>query len=375
MIYLDNNATTAPDSNVLNSITEEICNWYGNASSLHHYGQMARDSIDKSRASVASMLGAKSSNIFFTSGGTEANALALSGRVVYCSAVEHSSVLSMADEGAAIIRVNKDGTIDLNHLELILKGNIGMPICVAAMFANNETGIILDPLLQISALKDKYDFFYHIDAVQAVGKGISLDVDLLRADSLSISAHKFHGLKGCGALYVRNPSSITSLWSGGSQELGLRPGTENQIGILSIGSMCDKIVNNAFYAERIAGISRLRDLLESELSTICEVNGSDVARICNTSSLSIDSITDIELFADTLSELGVYVSGRAACYSGMPEPSKVLKAMFGPNHPKLENTLRVSLSVNTTATDVELAVEMIKFARENFMKENGANND
>lgn len=370
MIYLDNNSTTEPDNNMLNAVIDVAKNWYGNPSSPHYYGQVAKETIEQSRESVAKILGAAPNQIVFTSGGTEANNLALHDKLVICSAVEHHSVTHII-KSLDVCGVNTDGTLNLDMLESLLKKHSDKKVCVSVMYANNETGVILDPLAQIKNLKQKYDFIYHIDAVQALGKGVSINVDNLGADLLSISGHKIHALKGIGALYIRNSESILPLFYGGSQEYGRRPGTENQIGIASLGCMCDKINNNVFYQNRISNMAILRDDLEKRLADIATVNGNVNHRVVNTSSLSIDSIDDLDLFIEILSNMGVYVSGKSACSTGLPEPSETLKAMFGPNDPRLHNTLRVSLSVNTTSTDIEMACELIREARRSFLNELG----
>lgn len=370
MIYLDNNSTTEPDSNMLNAVIDIAKHWYGNPSSPHYYGQVARDIMEQSRESVSRSLGARSSQIVFTSGGTEANNLALHKKSVIHSAVEHHSVTT-ATVPLDICSVNTDGTLNLDVLEELIKKHSDKKICVSVMYANNETGVILDPLLEIKKLKNKYDFIYHIDAVQALGKGVDIDVDNLGADLLSISGHKIHGLKGIGALYVRDPALIDPLFFGGSQEYGRRPGTENQVGIISLGHMCDKISADVFYQNRILNMAKLRDELEGKLADIATVNGNINHRVVNTSSLSIDAISDLDLFIEILSSMGVYVSGKSACSTGMPKPSQTLSAMFGPDDFRLHNTLRVSLSVNTTSTDIEVACELIREARRNYLNEIG----
>lgn len=371
MIYLDNNSTTDPDKNMINAVMEIANQWYGNPSSPHYYGQVARDILEQHRDYVAQSLNAKPDQIVFTSGGTEANTLALHDKVICHSAVEHNSVVYLA-KPLEVCRVHQNGFLDIDHLKQILDKNKHINnICVSVMLANNETGVILDPFLKIKELKEKYGFIYHVDAVQALGKGISVDVDRLGADLVSISAHKIHGFKGAGALYVKTPNLITPIFFGGSQELGRRPGTENQVGIASLGYMCNKINTDKFYQDRILKMAELRNQLESNLSDISKINGDIEHRVVNTTSLSMDGITDMDLFLEILSSMGVYVSGKSACSTGLPEPSPTLVAMFGKDDQRLSNTLRVSLSVNTTATDIEIACELIREARNNFLKEIG----
>lgn len=372
MIYLDNNATTEPDKHMINAVMEEVANYFGNPSSLHYYGHLAKDAIELNRGYVANALGAKITQIVFTSGGTEANCLALHDKVVIGSAVEHSSVSGFLKD---ILKVKSNGQLDIDNLEYALEQghyqHLGPTLCISVMHANNETGIILDPDCRLKELKTKYGFLLHIDAVQSFGKGIDIDVDALGADFLTISAHKIHGLKGAGALYVRDFEQIKPIFVGGVQEYGRRPGTEGQIGIASLGYMCNKITNDSFYKSRINAIGPMRTKFEESIADIAMINGIDVPRIINTSSVSIDSITDLDLFLEILSDLGLSVSGKSACSSGLPTPSKTLSAMFGKDDFRLNNTLRVSLSVNTTATELEMAQTIIREARYKFIKEIG----
>lgn len=370
MIYLDNNATTEPDKNMISAVMEEITNYFGNPSSPHYYGHVTKDMIELHRGSVANALGAKPSQIIFTSGGTEANCLALHDKMVIGSATEHSSVSNFL---TVLLKVKSNGQLDLEDFEHALSNNryshLGSNFVVSVMHANNETGIILDPNCRLRELKEKYGFLLHVDAVQSFGKGINVNVNDLNVDFLTISAHKIHGLKGAGALYARNIEYIKPLFMGGVHEFGRRPGTENHAGIISLGYMCNKIINDSFYRNRILNISNIRAEFEKNISDIAIINGADVPRVVNTSSIAIDSITDLELFLEILSGMGLYVSGKSACSSGLPIPSKVLTAMYGPNDPRLHNTLRVSLCVNTTATDVEVACDILREARIQYLKE------
>lgn len=361
MIYLDNNATTEPDKNMINAVMEVACQWYGNPSSSHYYGQVANDLLDQNRSTVAAAVGCKSNQIIFTSGGTEANNLALNNKNIICSAIEHPSILNTANH-KTLCRVDSNGHLDLNHLEDLLKMPRHNQVCLSVMYANNETGVILDPSLEINKLKAKYGFVYHVDAVQAFGKGIDLALEDLGADLLSLSGHKIHAFKGTGALFFKDPSLVSNLSFGGSHEFGLRPGTENQVGIASLAHMCDKITNNQFYQSRLQNVATLRDELETKLADISVVNGNIDHRLPNTTNLSFEAIADVDVFVETLSDLGVFVSGKSACSTGLAKPSVTLEAMFGAADPRLHNSIRLSLSVNTTATDVELACDLIREA-------------
>lgn len=361
MIYLDNNATTKPDTNMLNAVTSEVRDHFGNPSSLHCAGQNSKDLVEEARESVANALGAKPGEIIFTSGGTEANNLAFN--VTYyrsCSAIEHSSVYENASE---IIPVTETGQIDIEALEEHLERHklFSGTVLVSVMMVNNETGTFLDPENKLFEFKDKYDFVLHVDAVQAFGK-TPISLKDTPIDMLSISAHKCHGLKGAGALFISDKlkKQPASLFKGGPHERSFRPGTENQIGILSLGYMSNKISNDEFYKKRLAKIGERRDSFEKALSNVSEVNGTN--RICNTSNLYFPSLPDdsLELFLELLSESGVCASGKSACASGMPTPSRVLQSMFGKDSPRVDKSVRFSLSVNTTDHEIDHAVQIIK---------------
>lgn len=363
MIYLDNSSTTLPDLSMINAVMEEARIYYGNPSSPHFLGQISKDFLGQSREQVASLLGAQPHQIIFTSGGTEANALALHDKTVWASEIEHKSVLKFA---TTTLKVTAQGFLNIDALEQLLI-NTSKPICISVMLANNETGIKLDPFNKLLILKQKYNFLLHIDATQAVGK-VPIDVDILGADLLTLSGHKFHAFKGIGALYFRNHDLVKPLNNinaeyNSAHEFGLRPGTENYLGIASLGHMAQKLLVDKFYLNRIAQIGVLRNELEQKLSDIVEINGDLQHRLPHISSLSIIGINDIELFIEALSEAGVCVSGQSACSSGLSLPSYTLAAMFGADSPRLKNTLRVSLSVNTTAKEIDEACKIIRAVR------------
>jgi len=361
MIYLDNNATTQPDRNMLNAASEEAFQIFGNPSSLHSSGRDARDSIENSRRKVAEALNANPSEIIFTSGGTEANSIALADvskkYIKVISAVEHSSVYKA--DPTFIIPVNKDGLLNLNKLEYHLKSF--RPCLVSIMSVNNETGVILDPAHELFELKKKYGFLLHVDAVQGFGK-IPIDLKTMPIDMLSISAHKIHGLKGAGALYINKELEKypEPLFVGGSHEFGYRPGTENHIGIFSLGYMADKITKDEFYAQRMKNIKGKRDFFETALSDISIINGHKEHRAENTTNLYFPDIKDLDLFLELLSEGGLLASGKSACTSGLSSPSRALSEMFGEGAPQLEGSVRFSLSVNTTDEQLDKAVIIIR---------------
>lgn len=368
MIYLDNNASTAPNKNMLSAMVEEVAQNYGNPSSSHASGWQAEDLLDEAREKVAAAFD-WSDMVVFTSGGTEANSIALGSQGnsrIFCSTVEHSSVLKNVCGEEMLIPVNKYGIIDLDVLESKLKKGSG-PTVVSVMYANNETGVISDPEDQISRLKELYGFVYHVDAVQGFGKSLEFKIPR-NADMVSVSGHKFHALKGAGALLTRPDLHADSkpLFTGGTHEFGIRPGTENQSGIFSLGYMADKISSDIFYKKMIAEVGRKRDRFESMLQDVARVNGSRRYRVLNTSNLYFPDVSDPDLFLNMLSDRGVMASGRSACTSGMPMPSRVIRAMYGDRCVQQAGTLRFSLSVNTTDVEIDEAVNIIKGTLEEY---------
>lgn len=359
---------------MLNSVSEAVFNYYGNPSSIHRCGSESRDQIENARQQVASALGAKPTEIIFTSGGTEANNIALAdvnarfAKII--SAVEHSSIFNLTrslPKGSAtsVARVNKDGTLNLEDLKSILSTVKAEGFIVSVMLANNETGVILDPEGDLLKLKEEYGFLLHLDAVQGFGK-LPINLSDLNVDMLSVSAHKLHGLKGAGALFVRERLQRQSypdpLFLGGSHESNFRPGTENLMGILSLGYMAEKMSSDRHYKGRLGDIKAKRDWFETELADISQINGSKENRIDNTSNLYFPEISELNLFLEILSERNLCVSGQSACSSGLAEPSRVLTEMFGVESPVPKGSIRFSLSVDTTQEEMVEAVSIIREA-------------
>lgn len=369
-IYLDNNSTTKPNKQMLNAVVEDVSQYYGNPSSPHALGQQAKDLIDEARANVLASLFKTSGKIIFTSGGTEANQLALNGdnRYILTSEVEHSSVLIFAND---TIKVNKDGTLNIADLtEKLKQAPRDKQLVISVMYANNETGVILDPFFHISELKTKIDFIYHIDAVQVYGKIVNLNIPS-NADLVSISGHKVHALKGVGALYVKQDfhslNKITKSIT--NHEYGYRSGTENNIGILSMGFMADKIMNDDFYKERIDSIAEKRNYFEIKLKDIALVNGDLNHRVPNTSSLYFKGVDDIYLLINILSDKGLYASAGSACSSGNFTVSKTLSAMHGsPKHAIPNGSIRFSLSVETTIDEIDESINIIYSSLEEYWR-------
>ncbi len=358
-IYLDHNASTPLDPRVLQAMVQVLAEGFGNPSSIHWFGQQARAAIDEARGAVASLLNATPSEIVFTASGTEANNMALRGiaglareprrKIVY-SAIEHHGILNtakaLAEEGWPVeaVRVGQDGRIDLEDL----RGKVDeRTALVAVMIANNETGVV-QPVSEVVRIARERGALVHCDAVQAAGK-ITVDVRTLDVDLLAISAHKFYGPKGTGALYVKRGTRMKPLVRGGSQEKNRRAGTENVAGIVGLGRAA------ALAKEELASglaIAALRDRLEERLLAIqgARRNGED-PRVPNTANISFDGI-EAESLLMALDLMGIAVSTGAACAAGAVEPSHVLRAMGLPPE-RVQSSVRFSIGRSTTEVQVD----------------------
>ena len=343
-IYLDHNATTPLIPEAQQAILETM-DTLGNASSIHTHGRTARTHIEEARESVAHFFKVKTSQVIFTSGATESNNMVLKGfqGTIITSAIEHDSVLD-ANPSALICSVDKQGILDLNHLEKLLI-NTTTPILVSIMAANNETGVV-QPLDQIVQLCRRYGAKIHTDAVQAVGK---INVAWTDFDFISLSAHKIGGLQGVGALIINEKISLFPLIRGGGQERYFRSGTENRIGIVSLGTAITNCHNRDWHK-----IEALRNTLQDKLISACPevvIFSKDAPRLANTLCFSTPNLTsNTQVMHFDLS--GISVSAGSACSSGKVKTSHVLRAM-GVTSPHLDQSLRVSLGITTTATDID----------------------
>jgi cysteine desulfurase len=368
-IYLDHNATTPLDPRVLEAMLPALRDTYGNASSVHHFGQQARAAVDEARAQVAALLGAAPQEVVFTASGTESDNMALRGvmalapqdrRKLLCTTIEHHAVLhtakALAEESFAAerIRTGPDGQIDLQDLAARLDERT---VLVSVMLANNETGV-LQPLADVVGLAKARGALVHCDAVQAVGK-VPVDFRALGVDLLTVSAHKFYGPKGVGALLVRRGTRMAPLVRGGSQERNRRAGTENVPGIVGMGAAA-AIAREAL-PEEAGRLAALRDRLEARLLAVpgTERNGSE-PRVPNTANLSFAGV-EAESLLMALDLAGVAVSTGAACAAGAVEPSHVLRAM-GLAPERVQASLRLSVGRFTTAADIERASDLIASA-------------
>ena len=368
-IYLDHNATTPIYPAAVAAMTSVLLDDFGNASSVHSFGQTAKAAVDEAREAVARFLGARPQEIVFTSGGTESDNLAIRGaaeaflpakrRHLVASAVEHEAVLhtlqALAKRGwtTTLVPVNETGIVAPEALEAAVTAETAI---VSVMHVNNEIGTI-QPLAQLAAIAHRNGAKFHTDAVQSVGK-IPVDVTDLDVDLLSLSAHKFNGPKGVGALWIRRGSRLISTVTGGRQERNRRAGTENVAGIVGLG-IAARLAFGEIDAEshRLAG---LRDQLESGiLQTVpgTLVNGDTTRRVANTTNISFDRI-EAESMLIALDLEGIAVSTGSACSSGNLEPSHVLRAMgFSPH--RSQNAIRFSLGLGNTVKQIERVVELM----------------
>jgi cysteine desulfurase len=325
----------------------------GNPSSVHRWGRQQRQAVERARAAVAALVGARAENVIFTSGGTEANHLALLGgtyRSRLISAIEHDSVREAAVD-SILIPVHPNGVIDLGALETLLS-TAEQPVLVSLMLANNETGVI-QPVAEAAAIAHRHDALLHCDAIQAAGK-IPLALKTLGADLISLSAHKIGGPQGVGALIMRKDMTFASILRGGGQERGRRAGTENVPGIVGFGRAAELAVD----LHDSAAIASLRDMMEARLTAIApeaRVYGAEAARLPNTLCIGMPGVpAATQVMALDLA--GVMVSAGAACSSGKVRPSRVLAAM-GASSEQAQCAIRISLGWSTRAEEIERLIE------------------
>ena len=364
MIYLDNAATTKPSQRAAEAIMMAVSD-FGNPSSLHGLGLQTEKLINSARDNIANMLGVNSKNIYFTSGGTESNNLAVygvanslkrRGKRVITSTIEHPSVMEsfkrLENDGYDVcyLGVDKDGIVKLDDLADLLTEDT---ILVSIMHVNNETGVI-QPIEKISAIvREKSPHcIIHCDCVQSFGK-IPVKPDKMGVDMVSISAHKIHGFKGTGALYT-NYARITPLIRGGEQQNEVRPGTENVGGILAFSAAASECEINIEKMREKRNL--MRDLLCEKLDNV-KINGS-----CEHNSGSVLNVSFIgikaEILLHSLERHEIYVSTGSACSSHKPQPSHVLLAM-GVEQKAVDGAIRISFSQNTTLDEIRTAAEII----------------
>ncbi len=367
MIYFDNNATTLLDPRALDAMLPYLREQYANPSSVHHFGQQARHAVETARERMAAVIGAVPRQILFTGGGTEANALAIRGtlaarpakRRFVTTAVEHDSVLRLAEQLAtegyevAYLGVDRLGRLDLAEVEAALTDDTAL---LSVMHANNETGVIF-PIEQIGSLAASRAIPFHVDATQTIGK-LPMDVRRLPVSLLTMAAHKFHGPKGVGAVYVARRVKIRPLLLGGHQEKDLRAGTENVAGIVGMSVALQLAAQHL--EEENTRVRALRDRLEADLLErvpLASVNGDVDRRLPNTSSISFEAL-EAEAILMLLSNEGLCASSGSACSSGSLEPSHVLQAM-GIDPVVAHGAIRFSLSRFNTDDEVDQALRIV----------------
>ena len=361
--YFDHNATTPVSKAVLDTLLPALAEVYGNASSIHYQGQLAKQRLEMARRQVAALIGCDAREIVFVSGGTEANNLAIFGTVqrgqhVITSSIEHPAVLNPCAEleraGIAVTRVavGRDGVVDPEDIGRALRPNT---VLVSIMHANTETGA-LQPIAEIARLARAAGVTFHVDGVQAVGK--IPDVRALGVDLYSISGHKLYAPKGIGALYVKKGAKLRPLLFGGRHERELRAGTENVPGAMALGRAA-QAASEALNSE-LPRLTALRDRLESELlARVVDagVNCGHAPRLPNTSNLYFDGIEG-EAMVISLDLKGFAVSSGSACSSGAVEPSHVLLGM-GLAPDRARSSLRFSLGASNTTEQVDALIEAV----------------
>lgn len=371
-IYLDNNATTRVDPRVVEAMAPFWCEKYANPSSVHLFGQQVRHAVETAREQVAAALNGKPRQVVFTGGGSEANDLAIRGvlagradkRHFITTAVEHDSVLRPAEqlvkEGyrVTLLPVDTLGRLDLDALDAALDGDTAL---VSVMWANNETGVIF-PIEEVARRTQARGVPLHVDATQAFGK-LPVDVSRVPAQVLTLAAHKFHGPKGVGIVYVGRGVRLRPRVLGGHQERGLRAGTENVPGIVGTGVAAGLAVEHLH--EETGRVRALRDRLERgilERVAIARVNGDVERRLPNTTNIGFEGL-EAEAILMLLSRRELCASSGSACSSGSLEPSHVLKAM-GVDERIAHGAVRFSLSRFTTDEEIDRALQIVPAAIE-----------
>jgi cysteine desulfurase len=368
-VYFDYNATTPVSPDVLDAVVAVTRDQFGNPSSVHHFGQRAKAALDEARAAVAALINAEPSEVVYTSGGTESDNFALRGvaealeptgrKHLIASAIEHEAVLNtlkaLGRRGwqTTLLPVDQTGIVDPERLRAVISNETAL---VSVMHANNEIGTI-QPVAQLAAIAHEHGALVHTDAVQSVGK-IPVDVRSMGIDLLSLSAHKFNGPKGAGALWIKRGTRMQPILTGGKHERSRRAGTENAPALVGMG-VAARLAQAKLDAEGMR-VGRLRDRLEEEiLRTVpgTMVNGTRSPRVPNTTNISFERV-EAESLLIALDLDGIAVSTGSACSSGTLEPSHVLRAMGFSAH-RTQNSLRFSLGLFSTEEEIDRVVAVL----------------
>lgn len=368
-IYLDHAATTPMAEEVIKTFTDELNQVFGNASSIHQTGRSARKKLDEARTILASSIGAHETEITITSGGTEADNYAIfgtayarmnEGKHIITTQIEHHAVLHACEQlerdgfEVTYLPVNKDGLIDIDDLKNSLREDT---ILVSVMYANNEVGSI-QPIQEIGDLLKDHPTYFHTDAVQAYGS-ISIDVQALHIDLLSVSSHKINGPKGIGFLFQRKGIFLKRLFYGGQQERKKRAGTENVPAIVAFAKAVE--LKQSSLEDSVRHYQQLKQAFLNELENKgvqFTINGSTDYVLSHVLNVSIPK-TDVETFLVQLDLAGIDASSGSACTAGSIDPSHVLVAMFGEKTPELRNSVRFSFGLNNTEQQVIEAANKI----------------
>jgi cysteine desulfurase len=368
-VYFDHNATTPVAPEVADRMDRAVREHWGNASSVHHFGQQAKAAVDDARGQVAALLGADPSEIIFTAGGTESDNFAIRGAAealeptgrkhLIATSIEHEAVLktlaALAKRGwrVTLLQVDASGIASPDALRQAITDDTAV---VSVMHANNEIGTI-QPIAELAAIAKAHGALMHTDAVQSAGK-IPIDVKALGVDMLSISGHKFYGPKGVGAMWLRKGVRLTPYMTGGRQERNRRAGTENVPAIVGLGAAAERA--RVKLQDEGTRVRALRDRLEAGvLASVAGAarNGAAEPRVPNTSNISFDRIESESLLIGLDLE-GIAVSSGSACSSGTLEPSHVLKAMGLP-HLRTLSSIRFSLGASNTEADVDRVIRVL----------------
>lgn len=370
-VYMDANATTPLLPGVMEAMRPYWMEQFGNASSIHRQGQTARTAVDRARETLAEFFNCREAEVVFNSGGTEGDNSAIFGLLrqgdhFITTSIEHSAVLRAADRVAergvevTLVAPLENGLIDPEAIRRAIRPETRL---ISVMLANNETGV-LQPVEEIGKIAAEAGVFFHIDAVQGAGK-VAFDVRRFGCHLLSISAHKIHGPKGVGAMYVRRGTPVEPLLVGGSHERRQRAGTENVPGIVGLGNAVE-LASASLEDGTLERVTALRDRLEAGILAIpgTGVNGAGAPRTANTTNIRFEQVEG-EALVIALDLKGVAVSGGSACHSGSTEPSHVLMAM-GLDKSAARASLRFSLLKTATDADVDYALRVVPQAVEHL---------